>query len=78
MNVLAFLLPLALALGGFGLAMFLWSLKTRQFDDCSGAACRILLDDDTEEAPVGVARGFEMSGGMAPEPPALAMTAGMP
>lgn len=46
MNVLVFLVPAALALGGLGLAAFLWSLRSGQFDDPEGAAERILLDDD--------------------------------
>jgi len=45
-SVLIYLVPVALLLGGCGLAAFLWSLKTGQFDDPEGAAERILLDDD--------------------------------
>lgn len=43
---LIFLLPIALFLGGLGLAAFLWSLKSGQYDDMDGAAERILVDDD--------------------------------
>ncbi len=46
MNVLVYLVPAALALGGLGLAAFLWALRSGQFDDPEGAAERILLDDD--------------------------------
>lgn len=46
MNLLIFLIPIALFLGFLGLAAFLWSLKTGQFDDPEGAAQRILQDDD--------------------------------
>ena len=46
MEVLAFLIPIALVLGGIGLAAFIWSLKSGQFDDLDGAAMRILNDDD--------------------------------
>ncbi len=46
MNVLVFLVPVALLLGGFGLAAFVWALRSGQFDDPDGAAERILLDDD--------------------------------
>lgn len=46
MNVLMFLVPAALLLGGIGLAAFLWSLRSGQFDDPEGDAERILLDDD--------------------------------
>jgi cbb3-type cytochrome oxidase maturation protein len=47
MTVLLFLVPAALGLGLAGLAGFLWSLKTGQYDDLEGAGWRILDDDDT-------------------------------
>lgn len=50
MSVLVFLIPMALFLGGAGLAAFFWALKSGQFDDPEGAANRILLDDDLEDA----------------------------
>lgn len=46
MSNLLFLLPIALFLGGLGLAAFLWSLKSGQYEDMDGAAERILTDDD--------------------------------
>jgi cbb3-type cytochrome oxidase maturation protein len=46
MNVLIYLLPMALALGLTGLVAFLWSLKSGQYDDVEGAALRVLSDDD--------------------------------
>ena len=46
MNVLIYLVPLALMLGLTGLVAFLWSLKGGQNDDLDGAAVRILPDDD--------------------------------
>lgn len=49
MNVLMVLIPAALFLGLLGLAAFLWSLRSGQFEDLDGAALRILNDDD--EAP---------------------------
>ena len=48
MDVLVYLIPLALALGGLGLAAFFWALKSGQFDDPEGAANRILKDDPLE------------------------------
>ena len=45
MNALLLLIPVALGLGALGLAAFLWSLKSGQFDDLDGAAVRILFDD---------------------------------
>jgi len=47
-NVLAYLVPVALALGLTGLGAFLWSLGSGQYDDIDGAAIRILPDDDLE------------------------------
>ncbi len=48
MSGLLYLIPIALILGGVGLAAFLWALKSGQFEDPEGAAARILLDDDLE------------------------------
>ena len=48
MDILLILIPLALILGLVGLAAFLWTLKSGQYDDLDGAAHRILLDDDDE------------------------------
>ena len=46
MTVLLMLIPIALGLGGVGLAAFLWALRSGQFEDMDGAAQRILFDDD--------------------------------
>lgn len=46
MDVLVYLLPIALGLGILGLSAFFWSLKSGQFDDPEGAANRILQNDD--------------------------------
>lgn len=48
MTVLLILVPLAVLLGLAGLAAFMWSLKSGQFDDLDGAAHRVLMDDDIE------------------------------
>ncbi len=45
MDVLLYLLPIALVLGLIGLAGFFWALKSGQLDDPEGAANRILQDD---------------------------------
>ena len=41
-----YLIPVALFLGGLGLAAFIWSLKSGQNEDLEGASWRILQDDD--------------------------------
>ncbi|HEY1931121.1 MAG TPA: cbb3-type cytochrome oxidase assembly protein CcoS [Acetobacteraceae bacterium] len=46
MNVILYLLAASLLLGGGGLALFLWSLRSGQYDDMDGAAQRILFDDE--------------------------------
>lgn len=46
MSVLLYLVPIALFLGGLGLVLFVWSLKSGQFDDPDGDARRILMDDE--------------------------------
>jgi cbb3-type cytochrome oxidase maturation protein len=51
MTVLLYLIPIALALGLGGLAAFLWSLRSGQYDDLDGAALRVLSDDDIETRP---------------------------
>lgn len=48
MNLLIFLIPVALGLGALGLAAFVWSLNSGQYDDLDGAAERILSDDGEE------------------------------
>jgi cbb3-type cytochrome oxidase maturation protein len=46
MNVLVYLVPVALLLGLTGLIAFLWALRSGQYEDLDGAAVRILTDDD--------------------------------
>ncbi len=55
MEVLVFLVPLALTLGGLGLMGFLWSLKNGQYDDLEGAGWRAIADDEpvAQNSPPG-------------------------
>ncbi len=46
MDVVAYLIPIALFLGLVGLGAFFWSMRSGQFDDLDGAAMRALRDDD--------------------------------
>jgi cbb3-type cytochrome oxidase maturation protein len=41
-----YLIPIAMAMGAVGLAAFLWSVQSGQYDDLDGAAERILFDED--------------------------------
>ncbi len=58
MNVLVYLIPLALLLGLGGLAVFLWALRSGQFDDLDGDAIRI-LDDSHDKRPIDNEGGKE-------------------
>ncbi|MDH5797952.1 MAG: cbb3-type cytochrome oxidase assembly protein CcoS [Paracoccaceae bacterium] len=45
MNVLVYLIPTSLLLGGLGLVGFLWTLRHKQYEDPDGDSHRILSDD---------------------------------
>ncbi len=64
MSVLVFLVPAALLLGLLGLAGFMWSLKTGQYEDLEGAAWRILEDDDIKDVSDD---GLDAARGRVPE-----------
>jgi cbb3-type cytochrome oxidase maturation protein len=49
MTVILYLLAVSLVLGAIGLGIFLWALRSGQFDDMEGAAQRILFDDDARD-----------------------------
>lgn len=46
MTALEVLVPLSVAMGAVGLGVFLWSMRSKQYEDLDGAAERILLDDN--------------------------------
>ncbi len=46
MNVLMLMIPAALAFGGGALLVFLWALRSGQYDDPDGDSVRILNDQD--------------------------------
>ncbi len=52
MNVLYFLVPLALLLAATGVAGFIWSVRSGQFDDVETPGLRVLFDDE-ESLPSG-------------------------
>ena len=45
MNVLTYLIPISLVLGGLGLGFFVFTLRSNQYDDPEGDARRILSGD---------------------------------
>jgi cbb3-type cytochrome oxidase maturation protein len=45
MDVLVFMIPIAVSLGTLGLCAFLWALRNGQYDDIDGAEYRVLTDD---------------------------------
>ena len=53
MTALAWLIPAALFLGALGLAAFLWSLRSGQYEDLEGAGWRALDDEIRPGGPVG-------------------------
>ena len=51
MTIILYLLLVSLVVAACGLAVFLWSLRSGQYDDLDGAANRILFDEDTMPVP---------------------------
>jgi cbb3-type cytochrome oxidase maturation protein len=49
MDILLFLIPLAVFLSLGALAAFFWTVKTGQYDDPEGDARRILFDEDDKK-----------------------------
>lgn len=48
MEILTFLIPISLFMGGVGLVAFFWAVKTRQYEDPKGDSQRILSDEYDE------------------------------
>ncbi|HEY9019175.1 MAG TPA: cbb3-type cytochrome oxidase assembly protein CcoS [Paracoccaceae bacterium] len=45
MEVLSYLIPISLLLGGIGLVAFIYTVRSNQYDDPEGDARRILNND---------------------------------
>jgi len=45
MEILSYLIPISLVLGGIGLAAFVYTVRSNQYDDPEGAKHRILSDE---------------------------------
>ncbi len=46
MNILFFLIPIALMLAGLAVWGFLWAARSGQFEDVETPALRMLMDDE--------------------------------
>lgn len=51
MNILYLLIPLAVLLLGLALWVFVWAVRSGQFEDLEGPAHRILMDEDDPRIP---------------------------
>lgn len=51
MDVIYGLIPLMIGLGLIGVIIFIWSVRSGQYDDLEGDANRILMDDDDPLLP---------------------------
>jgi cbb3-type cytochrome oxidase maturation protein len=51
MTVILYLLVVSLTVAAGGLGIFLWSLRSGQYDDLDGAANRILFDENMVVPP---------------------------
>ena len=51
MNILYLLLPAALMLAALGVAGFVWSVRSGQFDDVETPGMRVLFDDEDPKRP---------------------------
>jgi cbb3-type cytochrome oxidase maturation protein len=51
MEIIYLLIPLSVILVGVIIWVFLWAIRSGQFDDLEGPAHRILMDDDSPQLP---------------------------
>jgi len=50
-TILYLLIPVTLLFVAVGIALFLWAVKSGQYEDMEGPAHRILMDDDDPRIP---------------------------
>ncbi|TCK17091.1 cbb3-type cytochrome oxidase maturation protein [Thiogranum longum] len=50
-NILFLLIPVSLIIMGIAIWVFLWAIRSGQFEDLEGPAHRILMDDDDPRIP---------------------------
>ncbi len=53
MEILYVLIPMSAGILAFAVWVFLWAVRSGQFDDLEGPAHRILMDDDEPLPPPG-------------------------
>jgi cbb3-type cytochrome oxidase maturation protein len=51
MDILFLLIPISLIVVGIAIWLFLWAIRSGQFEDLEGPAHRILMDDDEHLVP---------------------------
>jgi len=51
MDILFLLIPISLVIMGVAIWVFLWAIRSGQFEDLEGPAHRILMDDDDPRIP---------------------------
>ncbi len=56
MTSLYLLIPVALLVAAIAWGLFLWAVKSGQYDDVEGPKYRMLDDDDEEDNPGGSGR----------------------
>ena len=59
MNILYLLIPIGLVILGAAVWLFIWAVRSGQYEDLEGPAYRILMDDDDPMIPGNRARGEE-------------------
>ena len=56
MNILYLLIPIGLIILGAAIWLFVWAVRSGQYEDLEGPAHRILMDDDDPMIPENAAR----------------------
>jgi cbb3-type cytochrome oxidase maturation protein len=51
MEIIYLLIPLSVVLVGLIIWIFLWAIRSGQFDDLEGPAHSIIMDDDSPQIP---------------------------
>ncbi len=51
MDILFLLIPISVMIMGIAVWVFLWAIRSGQFEDLEGPAHRILMDDDDPMIP---------------------------